>query len=39
VNVVRSLWVLVQSDPVFMQRVNGWLSVFLAEERTVDPAD
>jgi hypothetical protein len=27
-NAVRSLWVLVQGDPVFMRRVNGWLAVF-----------
>ena len=28
VNVVRSLWVSVQGDPVFMRRVNGWLTIF-----------
>lgn len=25
---LRSLWASVQGDPVFMQRVNGWLTVF-----------
>jgi len=25
---VRSLWASVQGDPVFMRRVNGWLTVF-----------
>ena len=24
---VKSLWALVQGDPVFMRRVNGWLAV------------
>jgi hypothetical protein len=28
VNVVKSLWASVQGDPVFMRRVNGWLTVF-----------
>jgi hypothetical protein len=27
-SVVKSLWASVQGDPVFMQRVNGWLTVF-----------
>jgi hypothetical protein len=27
VSVVRSLWASVQGDPVFMRRVNGWLTV------------
>jgi hypothetical protein len=27
VNVAKSLWALVQGDPVFMRRVNGWLTV------------
>ena len=27
-NVVRSLWASIQGDPVFMRRVNGWLTVF-----------
>jgi hypothetical protein len=26
--VVKSLWASVQGDPVFMRRVNGWLTVF-----------
>ena len=26
--VMRSLWASVQGDPVFMRRVNGWLTVF-----------
>ena len=26
-SVVKSLWVSVQGDPVFMRRVNGWLTV------------
>jgi len=26
--VVRSLWASVQGDPVFMRRVNGWLTIF-----------
>ena len=25
---VKSLWALVQGDPTFMRRVNGWLTVF-----------
>ena len=25
---VKSLWAMVQGDPVFMRRVNGWLTVF-----------
>ena len=24
----KSLWVSVQGDPVFMRRVNGWLTIF-----------
>jgi hypothetical protein len=28
VNVLRSLWASVQGDPVFMRRVNGWLTLF-----------
>jgi hypothetical protein len=24
---VRSLWVSIQGDPVFMQRMNGWLTI------------
>jgi hypothetical protein len=27
-NVMKSLWASVQGDPVFMRRVNGWLTVF-----------
>ena len=27
-SVVKSLWASVQGDPVFMRRVNGWLTVF-----------
>ena len=27
-NIVRSLWALVEGDPVFMRRVNGWLALF-----------
>lgn len=26
-NVIRSLWALVQGDPVFMRRLNGWLTL------------
>jgi len=25
---VRSLWAMVQGDPVFMRRVNGWFTIF-----------
>lgn len=27
-SVVKSLWASVQGDPVFMRRVNGWLTIF-----------
>jgi len=27
-NFVKSLWASVQGDPVFMRRVNGWLTIF-----------
>jgi hypothetical protein len=27
-NVTRSLWASIQGDPVFMRRVNGWLTIF-----------
>ncbi len=27
-SVVKSLWASVQGDPIFMRRVNGWLTVF-----------
>jgi hypothetical protein len=26
-NITRSLWAQVQGDPVFMRRVNGWLTI------------
>lgn len=26
-HVARSLWALVQGDPIFMRRVNGWLTI------------
>lgn len=26
--VIKSLWASVQGDPVFMRRVNGWLTMF-----------
>jgi hypothetical protein len=26
--VIKSLWASVQGDPVFMRRVNGWMTVF-----------
>jgi hypothetical protein len=25
---IKSLWAMVQGDPVFMRRVNGWFTVF-----------
>jgi hypothetical protein len=25
---VKSLWASIQGDPVFMRRVNGWLTIF-----------
>ena len=25
---IKSLWAMVQGDPVFMRRLNGWLTVF-----------
>jgi hypothetical protein len=28
VTVIKSLWASVQGDPVFMRRINGWLTVF-----------
>jgi hypothetical protein len=28
VTVAKSLWAAVQGDPVFMRRVNGWLTMF-----------
>ncbi len=27
-SVIRWLWASVQGDPVFMRRVNGWLTIF-----------
>ena len=27
-NAVKSLWASVQGSPVFMRRVNGWLTIF-----------
>lgn len=27
-NLIKSLWASVQGDPVFMRRVNGWLTIF-----------
>ncbi len=27
-NVAKALWAAVQGDPVFMRRVNGWLTIF-----------
>jgi hypothetical protein len=27
-SVMKSMWASVQGDPVFMRRVNGWLTVF-----------
>jgi hypothetical protein len=28
VNAIRSVWASIQGDPVFMRRVNGWLTIF-----------
>jgi hypothetical protein len=28
VGAVKSIWASVQGDPVFMRRVNGWLTIF-----------
>jgi len=28
VSVAKSIWASVQGDPVFMRRVNGWLTIF-----------
>lgn len=27
-NSIKSLWAMVQGDPIFMRRVNGWFTVF-----------
>ena len=26
--IVKTLWASVQGDPIFMRRVNGWLTLF-----------
>jgi hypothetical protein len=26
--VIQSLWAMIQGDPVFMKRTNGWLTIF-----------
>ena len=28
VSTVKSLWASIQGDPIFMRRVNGWLTIF-----------
>jgi hypothetical protein len=28
VSLIKSLWASVQGDPIFMRRVNGWLTIF-----------
>jgi uncharacterized membrane protein len=28
VSQIKSLWAMIQGDPVFMRRVNGWLTIF-----------
>ncbi|MCU1398900.1 MAG: hypothetical protein JWN62_2009 [Acidimicrobiales bacterium] len=28
VALVKSLWASVQGDPIFMRRINGWLTIF-----------
>jgi hypothetical protein len=28
VSSIRSLWASIRGDPVFMRRVNGWLTIF-----------
>jgi hypothetical protein len=28
VNTIKSLWASVQGDPVFMRKINGWLTIF-----------
>ena len=25
---IKSLWASIQGDPVFMRRINGWLTIF-----------
>lgn len=27
-SMIKSLWASVQGDPIFMRRVNGWLTIF-----------
>lgn len=27
-NGIKSLWAMVQGDPIFMKRVNGWFTIF-----------
>jgi hypothetical protein len=27
---IKSLWAMVQGDPAFMRRLNGWFAVFFA---------
>jgi hypothetical protein len=27
-SIVKSLWASIQGDPIFMRRVNGWLTIF-----------
>lgn len=27
---IKSLWAMVQGDPVFMRKTNGWLTIFWA---------
>jgi hypothetical protein len=27
-NILRNLWASIQGDPVFMRRVNGWMTIF-----------
>jgi hypothetical protein len=34
---VRSLWASIQGDPVFMRRVNGWLTIFRAADSLEPP--
>ena len=33
---VRSLWASVQGDPVFMRRVNGWLTIFWIASEAIE---
>ena len=27
-SIMKSLWASIQGDPVFMRKVNGWLTIF-----------